>query len=70
MIFVFCLAIGIIALITSFILYVPAIETSGVKKQGFQISSFIEPKAVPIAFITLAIAFGYSGVLSLSIFMR
>lgn len=64
MIFVFCLAIGIIALITSFFLYVPAIETSGVKKQGFQISSFIEPKAVPIAFITLAIAFGYSGVLS------
>ncbi|PAE26096.1 MFS transporter [Bacillus sp. 7894-2] len=64
MIFAFCLAIGIIALITSFFLYVPAIETSGVKKQGFQISSFIEPKAVPIAFITLAIAFGYSGVLS------
>ncbi|WP_342025487.1 MFS transporter [Cytobacillus pseudoceanisediminis] len=64
MIFVFCLAIGIIALITSFFLYVPSIEASGVKKQGFQISSFIEPKAVPIAFITLAIAFGYSGVLS------
>ncbi|WP_370223295.1 MFS transporter [Cytobacillus sp.] len=64
LIFAFCLAIGIIALITSFFLYVPATETSGVKKQGFQISSFIEPKAVPIAFITLAIAFGYSGVLS------
>ncbi|MCM3708157.1 MULTISPECIES: MFS transporter [Cytobacillus] len=64
LIFAFCLIIGIIALITSFFLYVPAIETSGVKKQGFQISSFIEPKAVPIAFITLAIAFGYSGVLS------
>ncbi|KON88255.1 multidrug MFS transporter [Sporosarcina globispora] len=64
MIFAFCLVIGIIALFTSFFLYVPAIETSDVNKQGFQISSFIEPKAVPIAFITLAIAFGYSGVLS------
>lgn len=63
-IFVFCLAIGIIALITTFFLYVPAIEASNVKKPGFQLSSFIEPKAVKIAFITLAIAFAYSGVLS------
>lgn len=63
-IFVFCLAIGIIALITTFFLYVPAVETSDVKKPGFQLSSFIEPKAVKIAFITLAIAFAYSGVLS------
>lgn len=63
-IFVFCLAIGIIALMTTFFLYVPAVETSDVKKPGFQLSSFIEPKAVKIAFITLAIAFAYSGVLS------
>lgn len=63
-IFAFCLAIGIIALITSFFLYVPAIDTSDVKKPGFQLSSFIEPKAIKIAFITLAIAFAYSGVLS------
>lgn len=63
-IFAFCLAIGIIALITSFFLYVPAVETSDVKKTGFQLSSFIEPKAIKIALITLAIAFAYSGVLS------
>lgn len=64
MIFAFCLAIGIIALITSFFLYVPNVETSDGKKPGFQLSSFIEPKAIKIAFITLAIAFAYSGVLS------
>ncbi|TKC16795.1 MFS transporter [Robertmurraya kyonggiensis] len=67
MIFSFCLALGIICLITAFFVYVPKLElkspTSSVSK-GFKISDFIEPKALPIAFITLAVAFCYSSVLS------
>ncbi|MBT2691235.1 MFS transporter [Bacillus sp. ISL-47] len=66
-IFLFCLALGVFALITAFFLYVPPIEASSnppLEGKSFNISNFIEPKAVPIAFITLAIAFGYSGVLS------
>ncbi|MGG3448318.1 MFS transporter [Domibacillus aminovorans] len=66
MIFSFCLALGIISLITAFFVYVPALEasTKNAETKGFNLSSFIEPKALPIAFITLAIAFCYSSVLS------
>ncbi len=66
MIFSFCLALGIISLITAFFVYVPALEasTKTAETKGFNLSSFIEPKALPIAFITLAIAFCYSSVLS------
>lgn len=66
-IFFFCLALGVFTFITAFFLYVPPIETtSKTSPEGktFKFSDFLEPKAVPIAFITLAIAFGYSGVLS------
>lgn len=66
-IFFFCLALGVFTFITAFFLYVPQIETtSKTSPEGktFKFSNFVEPKAVPIAFITLAIAFGYSGVLS------
>ncbi|OKL35430.1 MFS transporter [Domibacillus mangrovi] len=66
MIFSFCLALGILSLITAFFVYVPALEsaTKTAEIKGFNLSSFIEPKALPIAFITLAIAFCYSSVLS------
>ncbi|WP_449620078.1 MFS transporter [Robertmurraya sp. Marseille-Q9965] len=66
MIFSFCLALGIICLITSFFVYVPKlVEKSPTSvSKGFKISDFIEPKALPIAFITLAVAFCYSSVLS------
>ncbi len=66
-IFLFCLALGIFAFITAFFLYVPQVAASSKTSseiKSFNISNFVEPKAVPIAFITLAIAFGYSGVLS------
>ncbi|WP_413789037.1 MFS transporter [Bacillus kandeliae] len=66
MIFSVCLALGIISLITAFFVHVPALEgsiqTSEIK--GFKLSDFIEPKAVPIALITLVVAFCYSSVLS------
>jgi MFS family permease len=66
MIFGFCLALGIFSLITSFFLYVPAIDklTNTAETKGFKLSNFVEPKALPIAFITLAVAFCYSSILS------
>lgn len=64
--FALCLILGFISLVTAFFVQVPALE--GVAKtsetKGFKISSFVEPKAVPIAVITLLIGFCYSGVLS------
>ena len=68
-IFIFSIVLGIISFITSLFVYVPAVtatakqppETQG---EGFKLSNFIEPKAVPIAIITLVIAFCYSSVLS------
>ncbi|AXN38396.1 MFS transporter [Peribacillus butanolivorans] len=65
-IFRFCLALGIISLITAFFLYVPALKgTIKVSEsKGFKLSNFIEPKALPISFITLLLAFCYSSVLS------
>ncbi|MGG0409220.1 MFS transporter [Peribacillus simplex] len=65
-IFSFCLALGVISLITAFFLYVPALkETAKVtESKGFKLSNFIEPKALPISIITLLLAFCYSSVLS------
>ncbi|WP_144510561.1 MFS transporter [Bacillus sp. FJAT-22090] len=65
-IFGFCLVLGILSFITTFFVYVPAIEktTKVQQTKGFKLSNFVEPKALPIAFITLAVAFCYSSVLS------
>jgi MFS family permease len=66
MIFSLCLALGIISLITAFFVHVSALEgsTKTTEIKGFKLSQFIEPKAVPIALITLVVAFCYSSVLS------
>ncbi|MEC0347230.1 MFS transporter [Peribacillus frigoritolerans] len=65
-IFSFCLALGIISLITAFLLYVPALKVTAkvTESKGFKLSNFIEPKALPISIITLLLAFCYSSVLS------
>ncbi|TCJ02665.1 MFS transporter [Cytobacillus praedii] len=65
-IFSLCLVLGIISLITAFFVYVPVLEGSAKTNEikGFKLSQFIEPKAVPIALITLVVAFCYSSVLS------
>ncbi|MGM0923646.1 MAG: MFS transporter [Bacillota bacterium] len=65
-IFTFCVALGIISLIIAFFLYVPPLDGSAKKAEvrGFRLSNFVEPRALPIAFITLAAAFCYSSVLS------
>ncbi|HJF32169.1 MAG TPA: MFS transporter [Sporosarcina psychrophila] len=65
-IFGFCLVLGVICLLTAFFLRVPVVEkaTDTVAIKGFKLSNFIEPKALPIAVVTLAVAFCYSSVLS------
>ncbi|MDQ0856910.1 MFS transporter [Bacillus sp. V2I10] len=65
-IFTFSVALGVISLIIAFFLYVPPLDGSAKKAEvrGFRLSNFVEPRALPIAFITLAAAFCYSSVLS------
>ncbi|MEH7223297.1 MFS transporter [Bacillus sp. JJ1566] len=66
-IFSLCLVIGVIGLLTSLILYVPPLENEtnqNQEKKGFSIAQFVEPKALPIAFVTLAISLCYASVLS------
>ncbi|MFF2458851.1 MFS transporter [Peribacillus simplex] len=65
-IFSFCLALGVLSLITAFFLYVPALKVAAkvTESKGFKLSNFIEPKALPISIITLLLAFCYSSVLS------
>ncbi|EKN63716.1 major facilitator superfamily protein [Neobacillus bataviensis LMG 21833] len=65
-IFLFSVALGVISFITSIFVYVPALEgkAQAAENKGFKISHFIEPKALPIAIVTLVIAFCYSSVLS------
>ncbi len=66
MIFTVCLALGIISLVVSLLVYVPPVEAppNTDLAKGFNISEFIELKAVPIAIICLVIALCYSSVLS------
>lgn len=66
MIFSFCLALGVISLLTAFLVYVPVMDSSikSTVEKGFKISNFIEPKAAPIAIVTLVVALCYSSVLS------
>lgn len=65
-IFAFCLVLGIINIVIA--LFVRVNEAQEVhtprETKGFKISSFVAPKALPIACITLLIAFCYSSVLS------
>lgn len=66
MIFAFCLALGAISLLIAFFLRIQEVEIPSTitESRGFKLSNFIEPKALPIACVTLAIAFCYSSVLS------
>ncbi|MBN6206677.1 MFS transporter [Ralstonia pickettii] len=65
-IFSFCLALGITSLLTAFLVYVPARDSliKSTEEDGFKIANFIEPKAAPIAIVTLIVALCYSSVLS------
>src|SRR5690606_16424139 len=66
MIFSVCLVLGVVSLAVSLFVYVPPVIAPPVtdETKGFKISDYIEPKAVPIALVCLAIALCYSSVLS------
>lgn len=66
MIFIFCLLLGIVSMVTGFFVNVPIVKTAEMKHEnkGFKLSNFIEPKALPISFIVLTMTFCFSSVLS------
>ncbi len=65
-IFLFCLALGALSLALSYFVHIPPLEEDSPEPQakGIKLSNYLEPKALPIAFVTLGIAFCYSSVLS------
>lgn len=66
MIFALCLLLGVVSLAVSLTVHVPPVEPapdSG-ETTGFKFSKYIEPKAVPIALVTLAVSLVYASVLS------
>ncbi|WP_102026246.1 MFS transporter [Salirhabdus sp. Marseille-P4669] len=65
-IFSFCLALGIISFIIALFAKIPEATSTKISEQtkGIKLSNFIEPKALPIAIVTLVLAFSYSSVLS------
>ncbi|MDN7242431.1 MFS transporter [Planococcus sp. N028] len=66
LIFVLCLVLGLFSLVAAFFVKQPLLAPlpASEETKGFKLSQFLEPKAVPIAIITLAISFCYSSVLS------
>ncbi|MCM3160828.1 MFS transporter [Metabacillus litoralis] len=66
MIFIFCLLLGIVSLGTTFFYNAPILNKTEKKREKFEfkLSSFIEPRAIPISFIILLLAFCFSSVLS------
>ena len=66
LIFGFCLLLGMISLITAFLVNVPKVDFSieESEEKGFKISNFIEPRAMSVAIIVLVLSLCYSSVLS------
>lgn len=67
-IFSFCLILGIISLLIGIFVKVPELTKAEAEKtpksKGLTLSSFLEPKALPIAFIIFLVSLCYSSVLS------
>ena len=67
-IFSFCFLLGIISLFIGILVTVPELTKATVENtaesKGLKLSSFLEPKALPIAFIILLVSLCYSSVLS------
>lgn len=65
-IFGVCLLLGVLSFIFSLFADVPPVESPSETDvpKGFQLTNYIEPKALPIATITLVAGLCYSGVLS------
>lgn len=67
MIFALCVLLGVISLIIGMTTKVPPMELipeAQAESKGFSISQYIEPKAIPIAIITVCMSLGYAGILS------
>lgn len=65
-IFSFCFVLCVICLLITLVVKVPEL-TGAVKASetnGFKLSNYVEPKALPIAFVLLLVSFCYSSVLS------
>lgn len=67
-IFAICFGVGIIGLLAGLLVQVPNVKVDKLKgsdiKVKFSIQRYLEPSAIPIAFVTLAVAFCFSSVLS------
>ncbi|WP_050614145.1 MFS transporter [Bacillus testis] len=65
-IFMLCMLLAIIALISSLFAKIPANDpyTTAPEEKGFRISQYIDKKALPIAIIMLLFSLGYASVLS------
>lgn len=67
-IFAICLGVGIFGLLAALIVHLPALQLDLPKEstttEKFSIRRYLEPTAIPIAFVTLAVAFCFSSVLS------
>lgn len=67
-IFAICFGVGIVGLLAGLVVQVPTLKLDVAKepgvKQKFSIRRYVEPSAIPIAFVTLAVAFCFSSVLS------
>lgn len=65
-VFSLCLALGLVSFVISLFVHVPEIMKTIKKEEikGLKLSSFIEPKAIPISTVILIGALCYSGVLS------
>ncbi|WP_339216520.1 MFS transporter [Ornithinibacillus sp. FSL M8-0202] len=66
LIFSFCFVLGIISMAIAFFIHIPEVKASPTKSNsnGLKLSSFIEPKAIPIALVILVTSFCYASVLS------
>ncbi|MGG3914249.1 MFS transporter [Rossellomorea vietnamensis] len=66
-IFTFCLALGVISYIITLFVKIPVVKKPAgekAEKERLRLSSFIEPKALPIALVVLFVSLAYSSVLS------
>lgn len=65
-IFGFCLALAIISFIISLFVKIPVAEKPAnvAERRKIKFSDFVEPRALPIAFIVIIVSLGYSSVLS------
>lgn len=65
--FMLCAILGVLSLLAAIFLKVPQAHLTAEQKRelnGFKITNFIEPKALPIGFINLFMGFAYSSILS------